>query len=452
MNDEGFSCISPVDGRYVNTTEPLRPFFSEKALIRYRLRIEIEYFIALCQLPLPELSGVSPSLFDAMRAIYNNCSTNDIRKIKNIEKKTNHDIKAVEYFLKEKFDEMGLAGYREFIHIGLTSQDINNTAIPLSFKEGLHQVLFPAIDLLLDTLHNLARQWMAVPMLAHTHGQPASPTTAGKEMLVFHERISNQFMQLKELPFPAKFGGANGNFNAHLAAFPDTDWISFADAFTQKLGLLRSRHTTQIDHYDGLSSLFDNLKRICTIIVDLDRDCWSYISMNYFSQQITEGETGSSTMPHKVNPIDFENSEGNAGIAVALFEHLSSKLPVSRLQRDLTDSTVLRNIGMPVAHMLIAIKACLKGLGKIKLNQKAINNDLENNIAVVAEAIQTILRKLKDPEPYEKLKNLTRKEGPVTRKDLDDFIDTLKIPETEKQKMKAISPFNYTGIIPGPAQ
>ncbi len=448
MNDTGFSCISPIDGRYIQATLPLRPYFSEKALIRYRLLIEIEYFIALCEYPLPQLRSFPKDAFDALRNIYRTCSDMDVQRVKDIEKTTNHDIKAIEYFLKESFDTLKLEDYREFIHFGLTSQDVNNTAIPLSFRDGLHDIIFPAVGQLISTLKSLASNWIAIPMLAHTHGQPASPTTVGKELLVFVERISNQLDPLKALTYPAKFGGATGNFNAHHAAYPDINWVSFANSFVSKLGLKRAQHTTQIDHYDGLACLFDALKRICTIIIDLDRDMWSYISMNYFSQKITPGETGSSTMPHKVNPIDFENSEGNAGLAVAIFEHLSAKLPISRMQRDLTDSTVLRNIGVPVSHMLIAIKSCMKGLGKIHLNTDAINKDLNDNMVVVAEAIQTILRRLKDPEPYEKLKELTRKEGRITREDIDLFINGLDIPQLEKQAMKPITPFNYTGIIP----
>jgi adenylosuccinate lyase len=448
MNDtSAFSCISPVDGRYAGISKPLRAYFSEKSLIRYRLLVEVEYFISICELPLPELKGFPVEAFSKLREIYRGCSDADIGEIKEIEKTTNHDIKALEYFLKDAFCKLGFEHFREFIHFGLTSQDVNNTATPLSLKEGMEQVIFPAIEDLLKTIYQLAMLWIKVPMLAHTHGQPASPTTVGKEILVFHERINNQFAQLKALQLPSKFGGATGNFNAHHAAYPEIDWNSFADNFTLKLGLKRSKYTTQIDHYDGLAVIFDCLKRICTIIIDLDRDLWSYISMGYFKQKINAGETGSSTMPHKVNPIDFENSEGNAGIAIAIFEHLSAKLPVSRLQRDLTDSTVLRNVGVPLAHMLIAVKATIKGLGKISLNQQIIDKDLENNMVVVAEAIQTILRRLNYPEPYEKLKELTRKDGPLSREEINLFIDNLDIPELEKQKLKNITPFNYTGII-----
>jgi adenylosuccinate lyase len=447
MTDFSISSISPVDGRYVAMTAPLRAFFPEKSLIRYRLIIEVEYFIALCRIPLPELRAVENKQIEALRGIISDLSDKDVLRVKEIEKTTNHDVKAIEYFLKEKFENIGLGAFREFIHFGLTSQDVNNTAIPLSLKDALEQVMVPAIEELLALLRDRANQWMTIPMLAHTHGQPASPTTAGKEILVFHERIRVQNDQLKALPIPAKFGGATGNFNAHHAAYPDIRWFEFADQFTSGLGLRRSRHTTQIDHYDGLAAIFDCLKRMCSIMIDLDRDFWSYISMNYFKQKINPGETGSSTMPHKVNPIDFENAEGNAGVAIAIFEHLSAKLPVSRLQRDLTDSTVLRNIGVPLAHMLIAIRSSIKGLQKVSLHEEAISSDLEKNMVVVAEAIQTILRKLHVPEPYEKLKGLTRKQGIITRKDLDDFINRLDIPETDKDRLKQITPFNYTGII-----
>lgn len=442
------SCISPVDGRYAGAVEPLRLYFPEKALIRYRLLIEVEYFIALCQIPLPELAEVSEPHFRHLRKIVSGLSDQDVLRVKKIEQSTNHDVKAIEYFLKEKFEETGLGSYKEFIHFGLTSQDVNNTAIPLSLKDALEDVILPAISDLQEVLFSLSKTWRHVPMLAHTHGQPASPTTVGKEIVVFHERIRLQLKQLNSMPMPAKFGGATGNFNAHHAAYPDIDWFAFADTFTGGLGLTRSRYTTQIDHYDGLSTIFDCLKRICTIIIDLDRDFWAYISMNYFKQKINPGETGSSTMPHKVNPIDFENAEGNAGLAVALFEHLSSKLPVSRLQRDLTDSTVLRNIGVPLAHMLIAIRSTIRGLKKISLNEAIINKALEQNMAVVAEAIQTILRKLKVDEPYEKLKELTRKEGHLTKNDIDAFIDNLNLTDAEKNDLKQFTPFNYTGIIP----
>jgi adenylosuccinate lyase len=449
MNDQGFLNISPIDGRYAPITAPLGPFFSEKALIRYRVLVEVEYFIAICQLPLKQLETFPPASFEDLRQTYRKFSDDNAIRVKEIEKSTNHDIKAVEYFLKERFDQLGLGAYKEFIHFGLTSQDINNTAVPLSLKEGLEQVVFPALDKLTGILKDLSRQWLDVPMLAHTHGQPASPTTVGKEILVFHERLQNQIADLQNLPCPAKFGGATGNFNAHHVAYPEMDWNAFAEGFLKGFGLERSRHTTQIDHYDRLAAIFDALKRICTILIDLDRDCWTYISFEYFKQKITPGETGSSTMPHKVNPIDFENAEGNAGIAIALFEHLSAKLPVSRLQRDLSDSTVLRNIGVPLAHMLIAIQSTRKGLGKITLNKPAIDLDLENNLAVVGEAIQTVLRKLNFPEPYEKLKEITRLNARITRNELNVFIDSLDIPEQEKSALKKITPFNYTGILPG---
>lgn len=448
MNDQGFSNISPVDGRYAPVTVPLSPFFSEKALIRYRILIEVEYFIALCLIPLKELESIPASSFPGLRKIYEDFSDDHAVRVKEIEKTTNHDIKAVEYFLKERFESLGLENFKEFIHFGLTSQDINNTAIPLSIRQGLEQVVYPALEKLMDLLKTLARQWISIPMLAHTHGQPASPTTVGKEILVFYERLRIQYSELKTRAYPAKFGGATGNFNAHHVAYPGIDWNGFADGFTGQLGLSRSRHTTQIDHYDQLAALFDNLKRVCTILIDMDRDFWTYISFEYFKQRIIPGETGSSTMPHKVNPIDFENAEGNAGIAIALFEHLSAKLPISRLQRDLSDSTVLRNTGVPLAHMLIAIHSTKKGLGKITLNKPAIDNDLENNMAVVAEAIQTILRKLKLAEPYEKLKDITRNNARIGRNDLVAFIDQLDIPDEAKAGLKKITPFNYTGIIP----
>lgn len=448
MSEHDFSCISPADGRYAATTKPLRDYFSEKSLIRYRIFIEIEYLIALFHIPLPELLDLPGEKIPLLRNIYKQFDDDMVVKIKEIEKTTNHDIKAIEYFLKTKIDELGLSGIREFIHFGLTSQDVNNTAIPLSLKEGIQEQVIPALEALLSQLSHLSSDWMEVVMLGHTHGQPASPTTVGKELLVFHERLKKQLNQLKKLPYPAKFAGATGNFNAHHAAYPDIDWVDFANRFVGGFGLERSQVTTQIDHYDGLSAIFDCLKRICTIIIDLDRDCWSYISMKYFSQKIKAGETGSSAMPHKVNPIDFENAEGNAGVAIALFEHLSVKLPVSRLQRDLTDSTVLRNIGLPVAHLFIAIHATMKGLNKIIVNKVQINKDLEENRAVIAEGIQTIMRKLKVPEPYEKLKALTRNDRPVSQQDIDAFIDALDINETEKLKMKQLTPFNYTGILP----
>ncbi|MEE4177158.1 MAG: adenylosuccinate lyase [Bacteroides sp.] len=448
MKEAGLSCISPIDGRYRKTTAALSPFFSELALIRYRLMVELAYFEALYNIPLPELKGLPAESLKELKKLNLNFSESDAIQVKDIEAKTNHDIKAVEYFLKEHFDRLGLQEYREFVHFGLTSQDINNTAIPLSLKEGLEQVIYPVVENLLKKLHDLAIQWKDVPMLARTHGQPASPTLLGKEILVFHERIRLQFEQLKAISFPAKFGGATGNFNAHHVAYPGIDWMAFAEKFTASLGLKRSCPTTQIDHYDLLAAIFDNLKRICTIIIDLDRDFWTYISMEYFRQKVVKGEVGSSAMPHKVNPIDFENAEGNAGVAIALFEHLSAKLPISRLQRDLTDSTVLRNMGVPLAHLLIALKSTLRGLDKVSLNPEALDQDLEKNSAVVAEAIQTILRKIRYPEPYEKLKDLTRNNQPITREALDQFIDSLDISEEQKENLKQITPFNYTGIKP----
>lgn len=448
MEEVGLFCISPVDGRYRKATAALVPYFSEQALIRYRFFIEIAYFEALCKLPLPELKNVSAQAIEKLHEVYRNFCQADAHRVKEIEATTNHDIKAVEYFLKEQFDGLGLGEFKEFVHFGLTSQDVNNTAIPLSLKEGLEQVIFPLLEDLLSRLHQMARQWKDVPMLARTHGQPASPTLLGKEILVFHERIREQFGQLRLLPFPAKFGGATGNFNAHNVAYPEVDWHAFAEKFSASLGLKRSHPTTQIEHYDNLAAIFDNLKRICTIIIDIDRDFWTYISMEYFRQKVVKGEVGSSAMPHKVNPIDFENAEGNAGIAIALFEHLSAKLPLSRLQRDLTDSTVLRNIGVAIAHLLIAIKSTMRGLAKVELNREALHQDLEKNMVVVAEAIQTLLRRINYPEPYEKLKELTRNHQPITREALDQFIDTLQISENQKDALKKITPFNYTGLAP----
>jgi adenylosuccinate lyase len=440
--------VSPVDGRYRRQIEALAPYFSESALIKYRLRVEVEYFIGLCRLPLPQLQEVSPDQFERLREIYRSFSMADARRIKDIEKITNHDVKAVEYRLKEKFGEMGLQQYAEFIHFGLTSQDINNTAVPLSLKEGWCDVMQPAVDGVIALLQVKARDWIGVPMLARTHGQPASPTTLGKEIQVFVERLSVQLGQLKQVPFSAKFGGATGNFNAHHVAYPAIDWNAFADKLVNTvLGLSRSRTTTQIEHYDNLAAFCDNLRRINTILIDLDRDIWTYISMDYFKQKIIAGEVGSSAMPHKVNPIDFENSEGNLGVANALLEHLAAKLPISRLQRDLTDSTVIRNLGVPLAHMLIALKSLSKGLGKLILNEEAVRADLEDNWAVVAEAIQTILRREGYPKPYEALKDLTRTHARMNRETMAQFVESLDVSREVKEELRRITPENYTGII-----
>jgi adenylosuccinate lyase len=441
------NAISPVDGRYRDKVADLERFFSEYALIRYRVKIELDYFLALCELPLPQLTGFPESGATRLKSIVHDFGIEDAGRIKEIEKTTNHDVKAVEYFLKEKFDLLGLTAFREFLHFGLTSQDINNTAIPLSIIDALREVYYPALEKLILKLKGMAEEWKDVPMLAHTHGQPASPTRVGKELMVFVERIELQFSQLKSLPLFAKFGGATGNFNAHQAAYPSVDWVSFADRFlSEKLGIKRSRYTTQIAHYDDHGAVFDAMKRINSIIIDLDRDIWMYISMSYFGQKVMKGEVGSSTMPHKVNPIDFENSEGNAGVANALFEHLSEKLPVSRLQRDLTDSTVTRTIGVPFAHTMIAIHSVLRGLDKLILNRVKIEDDLEKNWAVVSEAIQTILRREGYPNPYEVLKELTRGSQPVNRESIHNFIDTLHVSELVKQELKRVTPFNYTGI------
>ena len=440
--------ISPVDGRYGNTTRQLADYFSEYALIRYRIRVEVEYFIALCELPLPQLKGVNAAAREALRGLYRDFSLADAERVKAIEATTNHDVKAVEYFLKERMEPLGLGAYAEFIHFGLTSQDINNTAVPLSLREALEQTYLPALAALRDRLAAMAAEWHEVPMLARTHGQPASPTRLGKEFMVFVERLDKQTARLKAVPVPAKFGGATGNFNAHHAAYPAIDWPAFADRFVgEKLGLTRSRYTTQIEHYDDMAALFDGLKRIDTILTDLCRDMWTYISMEYFKQQIKAGEVGSSAMPHKVNPIDFENAEGNFGIANAVFEHLSSKLPVSRLQRDLTDSTVLRNIGVPMAHAVIALQSLLKGLNKVILNPEALARDLENNWAVVAEGIQTILRREGFPKPYEALKALTRTNAHITRESIAAFIETLDVAESVKEELRALSPSTYTGVF-----
>jgi len=441
------NAISPIDGRYRSKVENLGNYFSEEALIKYRVLVEIEYFIALCELPLPQLKDVSSDTFDSLRKIYTDFTSEDATAIKTIENVTNHDVKAVEYFIKEQFDALGLSAHKEFIHFGLTSQDINNTAIPLSIKDAMNDIYVPEYFALLEKIESLTSEWANVPMLARTHGQPASPTRLGKEIEVFAVRLKEQFNLLNDIPSAAKFGGATGNFNAHKVAYPDFDWKAFGTRFVQeKLGLQHSFPTTQIEHYDHMAALFDALKRINTIIIDLDRDIWTYVSMDYFKQKIKKGEVGSSAMPHKVNPIDFENSEGNLGMANAVFEHLSAKLPISRLQRDLTDSTVLRNVGVPFAHTIIAFKATLKGLGKLLLNEAKFESDLENNWAVVAEAIQTILRRENYPNPYETLKGLTRTNTAITKDSIATFINSLDVSEAIKIELKAISPSNYTGI------
>jgi len=447
MSLNELSAISPLDGRYRNKVAALASFFSEEALIKYRVQVEIEYFIGLCEIPLPQLSTVDSSKFETLRNIYKNFDSQDAQRIKEIEKTTNHDVKAVEYFIKGRFDVLGLKPFKEFIHFGLTSQDINNTAIPLSLKDAINEIYVPQYMELLGRLKELATEWTAIPMLARTHGQPASPTRLGKEVDVFVERLKEQFNLLNDIPSAAKFGGATGNYNAHNVAYPTIDWKAFGHKFVQStLGLYHSFPTTQIEHYDHMAALFDTLKRINTIILDLNRDFWTYVSMDYFKQKIKKGEIGSSAMPHKVNPIDFENSEGNLGIANALFEHLSAKLPISRLQRDLTDSTVLRNIGVPFAHTIIAFKSTIKGLNKLLLNEEKIEKDLENNWAVVAEAIQTILRREGYPNPYEALKGLTRTNEKITRQSIASFIDTLEVTDAIKSELKAIAPSNYTGI------
>ncbi len=441
------NAISPLDGRYRNKVEALAAFFSEQALIRYRVKVEIEYFLALCELPLPQLAGFDPSKTPALRNIYEAFDEVDALAVKEIEKTTNHDVKAVEYFIKQQFDQLGLEGYKEFIHFGLTSQDINNTAIPLSVKEAVQEVYTPLFAKLTTRLKAMAAEWEEVPMLARTHGQPASPTRLGKEIQVFLTRLDDQFAILAKVPHAAKFGGATGNFNAHKVAYPQIDWKAFGQNFVEgRLGLRHSFPTTQIEHYDHLAALFDAMKRINTILLDFNRDLWTYISMDYFKQKIVQGEVGSSAMPHKVNPIDFENSEGNLGIANALFEHLSAKLPVSRLQRDLTDSTVLRNIGVPLAHTVLAFKSTLKGLDKLLLNPARLSADLEANWAVVAEAIQTVLRREGYPNPYEALKGLTRTNEAITRDSIARFIDELQVAGEIKEELKKISPQNYTGI------
>ncbi|MEN2719894.1 adenylosuccinate lyase [Capnocytophaga sputigena] len=439
--------ISPIDGRYADKTTSLVPFFSEMALIRYRVQVEVEYFIALCELPLPQLAAFPKEKYTDLRKLYQNFTEEEALKVKEIEQTTNHDVKAVEYFIKEAFDYLQLQPYKEFIHFGLTSQDINNTAIPLSIKEAVQQVYLPALEQLLSKLRSLVAQWKEVPLLARTHGQPASPTRLGKEFEVFVVRIEQQLQTLIAVPYAAKFGGATGNYNAHKVAYPNIDWKAFGTRFVEEILVLHhSFPTTQIEHYDHLASLFDALKRINTILIDLNRDIWTYISMDYFKQQIKAGEVGSSAMPHKVNPIDFENSEGNLGIANAILEHLSAKLPISRLQRDLTDSTVLRNVGVPFGHILIALQSTLKGLNKLLLNEDKIRQDLQDHWAVVAEAIQTILRREGYPNPYEALKALTRTNTAITAETISSFIDTLEVSEDVKAELKVITPENYTGV------
>ena len=442
------TAISPIDGRYRNKTAALAPYFSEYALMKYRTRVEIEYFIALCEIPLPQLADFDKSRLAALRAIYEQFSETDAARVKEIESVTNHDVKAIEYFIKEKIDAIGgMDAYKEFIHFGLTSQDINNTSIPMMLKESLHEVYLPLLDQLIAQLLDYAEQWKDIPMLAKTHGQPASPTRLGKEVMVFAYRLQEQTKQLRACPISAKFGGATGNMNAHHVAYPAYDWRAFANQFvSEKLGLQREQYTTQISNYDNFAAVFDAMKRIHTIILDLDRDFWQYVSMEYFKQKIKAGEVGSSAMPHKVNPIDFENSEGNLGIANAILEHLSRKLPISRLQRDLTDSTVIRNIGVPMAHALIAFQSTLKGLGKLLLNEEAIARDLDNCWAVVAEAIQTVLRREAYPHPYEALKALTRTNAAITADSIRGFIDQLEVSEAIKEELRAITPHNYTGI------
>lgn len=439
--------ISPIDGRYRSTTEPLAAYFSEAALIKYRVLVEIEYFIALCELPLPQLKGIDKKIYSALRKIYQELSETDAQQIKDIEKITNHDVKAVEYFIKEKMDSLNLQEQKEFVHFGLTSQDINNTAIPYSIKAAMNDCMLPVINELIAKLKGLAEEWKDVSMLARTHGQPASPTRLGKEIMVFVVRLEQQLLQLNAVPYAAKFGGATGNLNAHHVAYPEINWLEFAGNFVNKnLGLSRSYPTTQIEHYDHFAAYCDAFKRINNILIDLDRDIWTYISMDYYKQKIKAGEIGSSAMPHKVNPIDFENSEGNLGLANALFEHLSAKLPISRMQRDLTDSTVLRNVGVPLAHSLLAYRSLMKGLDKLILNKDAFDRDLENNWAVVAEAIQTVLRREAYPKPYEALKELTRTNTHISRESISAFIETLAVSDKVKAELKQISPSNYTGI------
>lgn len=446
--DNSLFAISPVDGRYRKSVEKLSDYFSEAAIIRYRVWVEVEYFIALCGIPLPQLKSFNNRDFTKLKKIYKNFMPEDAVRVKAIEGATNHDVKAVEYFVKERFDQFGLGSYKEFVHFGLTSQDINNTAFTMAMRDAWEQVVEPSLTEVHYNLLYKSADWQKVPMLSHTHGQPASPTTVGKELYVFVERLSQQMALVETIPFSGKFGGATGNFNAHAVAYPNIDWVKFSNRFIfESLGLERLQTTTQIDHYDNMAAFFDNLKRINTILIDLDRDIWSYISMEYFRQKVTRTETGSSTMPHKVNPIDFENSEGNLGIANAMFEFLSAKLPISRLQRDLTDSTVIRNIGVPMAHMVIGLKSLLRGLDKLLLNEKKLQKDLNANWAVVSEAIQTILRREGYPNPYEALKELTRGKRTINRKLLHAFIDTLKIQKSVKEEMKRVTPENYVGII-----
>ncbi|RUA23986.1 MAG: adenylosuccinate lyase [Bacteroidetes bacterium] len=441
------TAISPVDGRYRKTTDSLWNYFSEAALIRYRILVEVEYFIALCEIPLPQLKDFDKKYYETLRNLYQNFKIDDAQRIKDIEKVTNHDVKAVEYLIKEEFDILGLQKYKEFIHFGLTSQDINNTAVPKSIMDSYNMEIKPLIAEVIRTVDGLAHEWKDIPMLARTHGQPATPTRLGKEIYVFVERFKNQVKLLEQIPFSAKFGGATGNFNAHYVAYPDIDWIAFGNNFVNNiLGLQRLQVTTQIEHYDNFAALCDNLKRINTIVLDLDRDMWTYISMGYFSQKIKKGEVGSSAMPHKVNPIDFENSEGNMGLANALFEHLSAKLPISRMQRDLTDSTVSRNMGMPFAYMMIGLRSLLRGLGKVIVRPEVFDQDLENHWAVVAEAIQTILRREAYPNPYEALKALTRTNDVITAKSMADFIEGLDVSDSVKAELKQITPQNYTGM------
>jgi adenylosuccinate lyase len=445
MTLTALNAVSPIDGRYRGKTSGLAPFFSEEALIKYRVQVEIEYFIALCEIPLPQLKDFDTNLFGALRDIYKNFTAENAQAIKDIEKVTNHDVKAVEYFIKEQFEALNISQYKEFIHFGLTSQDINNTAIPLSIKEAIGEVYIPEYTAVLEKLSELSSEWADIPMLARTHGQPASPTRLGKEIEVFVVRLKEQFNLLNDIPSAAKFGGATGNYNAHKVAYPGIDWKAFGTKFVNSLGLHHSYPTTQIEHYDHMAALFDNLKRINTIIIDLDRDIWTYVAMEYFKQKIKAGEVGSSAMPHKVNPIDFENSEGNLGIANAIFEHLSAKLPVSRLQRDLTDSTVLRNVGVPFGHTVIGFQSTLKGLNKLLLNESKFAEDLENNWAVVAEAIQNILRREGYPNPYEALKGLTRTNEKINKTSIANFIDTLEVSDEIKNELKQITPSNYTG-------